>query len=771
MKKLVCLFSMLTIVLVAVTACEKNESNNKHAATATPVAELTGTPTAQPTVTVTPTAVPTPTEFPIITVTPKPEYTFPEELVAKYDAHVDDAKAYLTKLINAKYAYKQSIYLRPDQAFLSEEKYYNEEDICIKRTVYNENSDSRHTDFYDRKTVERGEYQSDIQNGYVLAASFYPSRNTYAITYHDCVYDESGRVTEHGEYRYEFSPDAAGNLTQVPYSDYDKIAYYRYTYKTDAQGNTVRSAENDHYFEFNSKGKLLSAYSLDDDGQISFLAEEYKYDTAGRLIYFYSQAEGGYSKVWTYDKNDLLVSYEYASDGQSELTKYSYDSKGMITGATGTYCWDYGQAYRTITESEYYGSEGDGFGKFAGKLLKETSSTYFFDETTVKYSDTPSEVSCKYYSYTTYEQDMNQSTSDPVTSTEPKAGEATIDNAHFPDLFFKEYVGHYIDKDGNGVLSKSEMEQVTEIDCTNCMISSLTGLDYFVNLEILHCGDNPKLTVLDVSKLTNLRVLDCHGDSLTRLEVSNLTKLQELDCRDNYLTALDVSNLTKLCILRCSGVCNAIPKLDVRNLTELQILECSNNPISVLSVENLTKLRELRCEFSGIKELRLNKLTGLQVLYCGSNELTNLDVTALTNLQILSCDNNALSALDIRKLQKLETLNCSTNKLTSLNVNNLTNLKALNCSFNQLINLNVSKLTNLLVLQCDNNRLVNLDVSTLTSLQELHCDFNQLTNLTVNNLTDLKYLNCYSNPLKTIDISKLLNLKDFACDDNVTILK
>ena len=158
-------------------------------------------------------------------------------------------------------------------------------------------------------------------------------------------------------------------------------------------------------------------------------------------------------------------------------------------------------------------------------------------------------------------------------SSEEKKG-IKIDENTFPDENFRAYILKNIDKDGDGYLSETEIEETTSITCRDRSISSLKGIECFAALEYLYCSEN-NLTQLDVSKNTALEVLDCSGNNLTQLDVSKNTELQDLDCSGNNLTQLDVSENAKLCELKCYN--NNISQLDMSNKSNLRILSCDRN--------------------------------------------------------------------------------------------------------------------------------------------------------------------------------------------------
>ena len=132
----------------------------------------------------------------------------------------------------------------------------------------------------------------------------------------------------------------------------------------------------------------------------------------------------------------------------------------------------------------------------------------------------------------------------------------------------------------------------TFLDLQNKNITSLAGIEYFTDLEILECMGN-QLTTLDVTKLTNLTVLVCNGNQLTTLDVTGLTNLTTLICSGNQLTALDVTKLTNLTDLECND--NQLVSLDVSTLEELEYLWCHGNKMTALDITNNAYLGDLKC--------------------------------------------------------------------------------------------------------------------------------------------------------------------------------
>ena len=268
----------------------------------------------------------------------------------------------------------------------------------------------------------------------------------------------------------------------------------------------------------------------------------------------------------------------------------------------------------------------------------------------------------------------------------------------FPDEKFRAYILENIDKDGDGYLSETEIAETTSITCGARSISSLKGIEYFVNVQSI----------------------DCRGNNLTQLDVSKNTALEDLLCSENNLTQLDVSKNTALEVLYCSE--NNLTQLDVSKNTELEHLDCSENNLTQLDVSKNIYLLGLDCSENNLTQLDVSKNTVLAKLSCQQNNLTQLDVSK--NVWYLNCYNNNLTQLDISKSVELRDLSCAKNNLTQLDVSKNTELQDLDCSGNNLTQLDVSENAKLCELKCYNNNISQLDMSNKSNLRILSCDRN-----------------------------------------------
>ena len=303
-------------------------------------------------------------------------------------------------------------------------------------------------------------------------------------------------------------------------------------------------------------------------------------------------------------------------------------------------------------------------------------------------------------------------------SSEEKKG-IKIDENTFPDENFRAYILKKIDKDGDGYLSETEIAETTSITCADRSISSLKGIEYFVNVQLIDCSGY-NLTQLDVSKNTALEDLLCSENNLTQLDVSENTALEVLYCSENNLTQLDVSKNTALEHLDCSE--NNLTQLDVSKNIYLLGLDCSENNLTQLDVSKNTVLEKLSCQQNNLTQLDVSK--NVWYLNCYNNNLTQLDVSKNVKLWDLYCSENNLTQLDISKSVKLRDLSCAKNNLTQLDVSKNTELQDLDCSGNNLTQLDVSENAKLCELKCYNNNISQLDVSNKSNLRILSCDRN-----------------------------------------------
>lgn len=157
-----------------------------------------------------------------------------------------------------------------------------------------------------------------------------------------------------------------------------------------------------------------------------------------------------------------------------------------------------------------------------------------------------------------------------------------------------------IDANGDGIITAGEAEEVRELNVSGSSITSLEGIEYFIDLRILDCSDNQIVTA-DLTTLEDLRAFYCANNAVTSITFASNNDIRWLDCSQNQLASLQVTNLDGL-----------------------ETLNCGDNQLSVLDVSGLDYLNELRCHDNNLTTLDLNTNTGLIFLACYGNDLEEL---------------------------------------------------------------------------------------------------------------------------------------------------
>lgn len=354
------------------------------------------------------------------------------------------------------------------------------------------------------------------------------------------------------------------------------------------------------------------------------------------------------------------------------------------------------------------------------------------------------------------------------------------DIINIPDAVFKEYLlneyiydivdgslvvtAHKIDRNNDGEISIAEAEKVKVVSIPSYKtekVTSLSGIEYFVNLEYLGCSEH-QLNTLDVSNNPKLKYLHCSDNQLIALDLSSNIILNTLSCNDNPLATLDLSKNIALTHLNCSS--NPLVVLDLSKNLELRRLDCSSIPCSILDLSKNTRLQALTCKYNQFTSLDLSSNKVLKELDCtGAKFATTLDVSNNVKLERLNCDSCQLTTLDLSKNISLNYLYCSYNSISSLDLSKNEMLIYMRCKYNQLTSLDVSGSGALVDLDCRNNRLSTLNLSK-NGVMRLYCQSNHLSSLDLSGCWALKNLNCGDNQITILDVSTNSKLKTLICN-------
>lgn len=381
-----------------------------------------------------------------------------------------------------------------------------------------------------------------------------------------------------------------------------------------------------------------------------------------------------------------------------------------------------------------------------------------------------------------------------------------INETNFPDANFRSYLlSQNYDYDGDGLITDTEIADITYMFVDEMNISSLKGIEFFTALETLYCNNN-QLTTLDVSKNTALVTLYCDNNQLTTLNVSGLPALHTLSCIGNQLTTLDISGCISL-------------GADIENSTERGKLVCALNKIKGASMDALIAslpnisgmLYAIYFENEGnvmtAAQVAATRAKGWKPMVCSEtnawqpylgegvaepdpvdiNETnfpdgifrnyvsSNFDLNQngkLEYAEIASATNIKVNKMDIQSMKgieyftELEQLKCKENQLTTLDISNNPLLYKLDVTRNQLTTLDISKNLALEDLYVAGNQLTTLDVSKHSALVQLECESNQLTALDLSNKPKLYSLYCVDNQLTALDFSEAPVLYSLRCYNN-----
>lgn len=321
--------------------------------------------------------------------------------------------------------------------------------------------------------------------------------------------------------------------------------------------------------------------------------------------------------------------------------------------------------------------------------------------------------------------------------------QVSVDETHFPDPVFREYVRTNFDTDADGSLSEGECQAVTVIYVGYLdAVSSLKGIEYFPFLSVLDCDLScPEMTSLDVSQNPALTSLDCRSTKITSLDVSQNPALRELDCSSTLLTSLDLSQNPVLRILTCTGT--PLTSLDLSKNTALEHLECIGVGFESLDLSKNTALTYLDC--SGcelLASLDLSKNTALEHLECRGMGFESLDLSENKALKYLGCQRAHFTSLDLKQNTALEELDCSImTDLTALDLTHNASLVKLDCWETSLKSLDLSQNTKLEELNCYSTPLKSLNLDNNVALRNLSCDMTSLAGLNLDKNTRLEYFN------------------------------
>ena len=289
-----------------------------------------------------------------------------------------------------------------------------------------------------------------------------------------------------------------------------------------------------------------------------------------------------------------------------------------------------------------------------------------------------------------------------------------------------------IDKNGDGKISISEVNQVVALRVPSAGITSLDGIELFKNITLLEAKEN-QLTTVHLESLTKLKQIDLTGNQLKGvLDFKKLVELEPANTKifrggsnsavqkvevisesvanalnnsegTNKYTAGEVSayidfDPVVLGILTANSSidANSDGKITVREAERYEgVIDISNADVKSLkgleNFKNISVLKVSAPEGSTLtltdKKFSLANLTKLTTLEVHRTNLEELQINNLPELKALYSNGGTLKTVSITQTPKLETLFLERNNLTSIPATffvGLNKLKALNLMGNDI---------------------------------------------------------------------------------------
>lgn len=234
----------------------------------------------------------------------------------------------------------------------------------------------------------------------------------------------------------------------------------------------------------------------------------------------------------------------------------------------------------------------------------------------------------------------------------------------FTDAALQSAVADYLNITDHKI-TKSEAQEVTRLVLSgkgksdNSVISDLTGLEAFTNLEELSLEENRISDISPLASLTGLKILHLESNYINDLSpIAGLTELEKLDLYQNAVSDISVvENMTHLTMLDVRA--NAVHDISaVENLTGMKELYLSDNRISdIMPVRNMYDLTYLSLNNNPVSDITaVKEMDELRTLcLSGCTDLRDIHVLEnLPHLNYLDIRDSSVSSNDstVRKLKK-----------------------------------------------------------------------------------------------------------------------
>ncbi|GAB5617025.1 hypothetical protein JCM31739_18500 [Faecalimonas canis] len=366
--------------------------------------------------------------------------------------------------------------------------------------------------------------------------------------------------------------------------------------------------------------------------------------------------------------------------------------------------------------------------------------------------------------------------------------EVSVDEEHFPDEDFRNFVSEKFDVNKNRILESDEIRQAKNLDTEyEVTMSSLEGIEYLSNLkrlvvsmagiksidisknsklQIVDVNWNEELQVIDVSANKELRILDISNTPINQINVTNNKELRWLFAFDTNISDFDVSQNVKLKRLDIGRT--GIKKIDVSHNPKLQALNIEETQVDKVDLSKNRDLYEFYFKDTPISEVDLSKNWNLAQIWASGTKLSHLDVSHCKNLFVLYIQNTAIKEMDFSRCPNLYELFASNSALQKVDLANHTNLNCVEIDGTDVKEIRVDKSKNLQGLSLSGTKVKNLDLSKNTELKRLEVNNTPLRYLDLShnvNLEKLYFDNTNIENMKKVNAELYPKLQELGCEN------
>ena len=254
-------------------------------------------------------------------------------------------------------------------------------------------------------------------------------------------------------------------------------------------------------------------------------------------------------------------------------------------------------------------------------------------------------------------------------------------NVNILDVNFKNALVNHdplIDINGDGEIQVSEAELVTEINVSSTSISSIQGLEAFVNLIELELSNFSYYNNdLVIENLPNLFSLSLSSFSASSVSLNNLPSLNEVNISNNGYESFNAIGFNN-----CSNVETLIladtfylSNLNLSNLINLRTFHAYGFNSQALGITQLdlsgnVNLEEISLTATLITDLDFSNQPNLQTIGIYWQSLNSINLTNNQNLNSITLDIGGLNTLDLSQNPNIDHLEFQPAHIEYLNLKN-----------------------------------------------------------------------------------------------------